>query len=141
MVKHHLKDFFNSPRGTMYLIAILMMAAEFLIMVLIEIVLKPKYGTNISAFFWELLDPLLLIFIVTPGIYVLAVRPLERQQAILRQQFNELSITAVTFNSREGVVVTDANNNILRVNHSFTEITGYTNEEVIGNTPRILQSG
>ena len=141
MVKHHLKDFFNSPLGAMYLIALLIMAAEFLIMVLIEIVLKPIYGANISVVFWEFLDPFLLIIIVTPCIYVLAVRPLERQQALLRQQFNELSITAVTFESREGVVVTDANNNILRVNHSFTEITGYSNEEVIGKTPGVLHSG
>ncbi|MGO8754287.1 MAG: PAS domain S-box protein [Gallionellaceae bacterium] len=125
----------------MSLIALLILAVEFLIMVLIEVVLKPIYGSNISVIFWELLDPLLLILIVTPCIYVLAVSPLERQQAMLRQQFNELSITAVTFESREGVTVTDANNKILRVNHSFTEITGYTNEEAIGKTPAILQSG
>jgi len=87
MVKHHLKDFFNSPLGAMYLIALLIMAAEFLIMVLIEIVLKPIYGANISVVFWEFLDPFLLIIIFTPCIYVLAVRPLERQQALLRQQF------------------------------------------------------
>ena len=141
MVKHQLKDFFSSPRGAMYMIALLIMAAEFLIMVLIEVVLKPKYGPNISAFFWEFLDPLLLILIVTPCIYVLAVRPLERQQEILQQQFNELSITAVTFESREGVVVTDAHNKILRVNHSFTAITGYTNEDAIGKTPGMLHSG
>jgi PAS domain S-box-containing protein len=141
MVKYHLKDFFSSPRGAMYLIALLILTAEFLIMVLIEIVLKPIYGQNISVVFWEFLDPLLLIIIVTPCIYVLAVRPLERQQVILRQQFNELSISAVTFESREGVTVTDANNKILRVNRSFTEITGYSNEEAIGKTPGMLQSG
>jgi PAS domain S-box-containing protein len=84
---------------------------------------------------------LLLICIVTPCIYILAVSPLERQQVMLRHQFNELSITAVTFDSREGVVVTDANNKILRVNDSFTEITGYSNEEAIGKTPGILHSG
>ena len=141
MHKHRLKDFFSSPRGAMYLIVLLIMAAEFLIMVSIEIVLKPKYGPVIPAFFWEFLDPLLLILIVTPCIYFLAVRPMERQQALLRQQYNELSITAVTFESREGVVVTDANNKILRVNHSFTEITGYSNEEAIGKTPGMLHSG
>ena len=141
MIKHNLKDFFNSPRAAMYLIALLIMTAEFLIMVLIEIILKPIYGPNPSAVFWEFLDPLLLILIVTPCIYVLAVRPLERQQALLRKQFNELSITAVTFESREGVVVTDASNKILKVNHSFTEITGYTNEEAIGKTPGMLHSG
>ena len=141
MVKHHLKDFFSSPRGAMSLIALLVLTAEFLIMVLIEIVLKPIVGPNLSATFWDFLDPLLLIVIVTPWIYVLAVRPLERQQVMLRKQFNELSITAVTFESREGVVVTDADNRILRVNHSFTEITGYSNEEAIGKTPGMLHSG
>jgi len=141
MVKHHLKDFFSSPRGAMSLIALLILMAEFLIMALIEIVLKPVFGTNISVVFWGFLDPLLLIIIVTPFIYVLAVSPLERQQLILRQQFNELSIAAVTFESQEGVVVTDANNKILRVNHSFTDITGYTNEEAVGKTPGILHSG
>jgi len=37
--------------------------------------------------------------------------------------------------------VTDATNKILRVNHSFTDITGYSNSEVIGKTPSMLQSG
>lgn len=141
MVKYLLKDFFSSPRGAMSLIALLILATEFLIMVLIEIVLKPVFGPHISVVFWEFLDPLLLIIIVTPFIYVLNVRPLERQKIILQQQFSELSITAVTFESREGVMVTDADNNILRVNHSFSEITGYTNREAIGETPGILHSG
>ena len=139
MAKHHLKVFFSSPRGAMSLIALLILAAEFLIMVLIEIAFKPAFGQK--AAFWEFLDPLLLTFMVTPWIYVLAVRPLERQQVMLLQQFNELSITAVTFESREGVIVTDAHNNILKVNHSFTEITGFTNEDAIGKTPAILYSG
>jgi PAS domain S-box-containing protein len=141
MAKHHLKDFFSSPRGAMYSITLLIIMAEFLIMVLIEIVLRPVFGANIPVVFWEFLDPLLLILIVTPSIYVLTVRPMERQQVLLREQFNELSITAVTFESREGVTVTDANNKILKVNRAFTEITGYTNEEAIGKTPGMLQSG
>jgi PAS domain S-box-containing protein len=126
----------------MYLIILLIMAAEFPIMVLIEKVLKPSLAPDISpAFFWEFLDPLLLLIIVIPCVYFLAMRPLERQRVILQKQFNELSITAVTFESREGVTVTDASNKILRVNRSFTEITGYSNEEAIGKTPAMLQSG
>jgi PAS domain S-box-containing protein len=141
MVKHRLTDFFSSPRGTMYLIALLILAAEFLIMALIEVVLKPNFGANVPDIFWDILDPLLLVLIVTPCIHVLAVKPLEKQRVLLQQQYNELGITAVTFESREGVTVTDASNKILRVNRAFTEITGYSNEEVIGKTPAILQSG
>jgi diguanylate cyclase (GGDEF)-like protein/PAS domain S-box-containing protein len=53
----------------------------------------------------------------------------------------DMRIAATVFESQEGMLVTDANNIILRVNRSFTNITGYTAEEVIGKNPRILQSG
>jgi diguanylate cyclase (GGDEF)-like protein/PAS domain S-box-containing protein len=53
----------------------------------------------------------------------------------------ELRIAAVAFESQEGMLVTDVNEVILRVNHAFTEMTGYSAEEVVGQTPRILQYG
>lgn len=40
----------------------------------------------------------------------------------------------------EGIVVTDARNNIIRVNPAFTHITGYSSEEVIGKNPKMLKS-
>jgi len=39
------------------------------------------------------------------------------------------------------IVITDVNGNIEYVNPKFTEITGYSSEEVIGKNPRILKSG
>ncbi|BBJ23151.1 EAL domain-containing protein [Candidatus Nitrotoga sp. AM1P] len=41
----------------------------------------------------------------------------------------------------EGVVVTDASNNIMLVNPAFSVITGYSATEAIGKNPRILHSG
>lgn len=43
--------------------------------------------------------------------------------------------------SKEGIIVTDADNKIVSVNRSFVEITGYSAEEVIGCNPKILSSG
>lgn len=40
-----------------------------------------------------------------------------------------------------GIMVTDANSIILTVNRAFTEVTGYTEEEVVGKKPSILSSG
>jgi diguanylate cyclase (GGDEF)-like protein/PAS domain S-box-containing protein len=53
---------------------------------------------------------------------------------------DDLRIAAAAFDSQEGIVVTDANSVILRVNQAFTRITGYSAEEVVGQTPRILKS-
>jgi len=44
-------------------------------------------------------------------------------------------------NLAEGVIFTDAGGTILAVNSSFTRITGYAADEVIGRNPRVLQSG
>lgn len=47
----------------------------------------------------------------------------------------------VVENSEEAIIISDAENNILSVNKAFTKITGYTQEEVIGKNPKLLNSG
>ena len=42
---------------------------------------------------------------------------------------------------REGMIITEPDGSIIRVNRAFTEITGYSAEEVLGHNPSILQSG
>jgi diguanylate cyclase (GGDEF)-like protein/PAS domain S-box-containing protein len=43
-------------------------------------------------------------------------------------------------NSIEGIVITDAEGVIQRINRAFSEITGYGEQEVIGQNPRVLKS-
>ncbi len=50
-------------------------------------------------------------------------------------------IASTAFESQQGMFITDANKVILRVNKAFTEITGYTAEEALGQTPSLLKSG
>lgn len=57
-----------------------------------------------------------------------------------KQAENELRIAATVFGSQEGMMVTDAQQRILRVNKAFTDITGYTADEVIGRNPNLLHS-
>ena len=53
----------------------------------------------------------------------------------------ERRIAAIAFESQQGMLVTDAETRILRVNRAFTEVTGYPAEEVIGKRTNMLSSG
>lgn len=55
---------------------------------------------------------------------------------------NQLRLHATAFNSaHDGITLTDASGAILDVNPSFTRITGYDRQDVLGRNPRVLQSG
>lgn len=60
-----------------------------------------------------------------------------------RQQMQEkLQLAATVFESTaEGVMITDARQRIVAVNRAFSEITGYSEQEALGNSPRLLASG
>jgi diguanylate cyclase (GGDEF)-like protein/PAS domain S-box-containing protein len=62
-------------------------------------------------------------------------------EGIIEQRTTELSIAATAFESHEGILVTDANNVILRANQAFLKISGFSQEEVIGQSPRLFGSG
>ncbi|MFZ4537447.1 EAL domain-containing protein [Propionivibrio sp.] len=51
------------------------------------------------------------------------------------------AIAAMTFESQQGLMITDANNVIIRVNRAFTTLTGYSAAEAVGKTPALLSSG
>ena len=54
---------------------------------------------------------------------------------------DKIRLAATVFaNAREGIAITDAAGLILDVNDTFTQITGFSREEVIGQNPRILKS-
>lgn len=59
----------------------------------------------------------------------------------LRNAEHELRIAAQAFETQEGIVVTDERGIIIRVNHSFTKMTGYRAEEAIGNRMSMMKSG
>ncbi len=65
----------------------------------------------------------------------------ERDQALQHSQRSLHLAEKVIESSLEGIVVTDAQGLILSVNPSFTRLTGYRAQEVIGKTPAVLRSG
>ncbi len=53
----------------------------------------------------------------------------------------ELRIAAVAFEAQEGIMITNADKVMLRVNRAFTDITGYSAEELVGQMPHMFKSG
>ncbi|MBT9099514.1 EAL domain-containing protein [Methylovulum psychrotolerans] len=55
---------------------------------------------------------------------------------------HQLRLSAQVFeSSREGILITNADNKIVSVNKAYTDITGYTPAEVLGKPPSIVSSG
>src|SRR5205814_2829728 len=73
------------------------------------------------------------------GMYVLAsiIDISERKR---REEQLHLQSTALEF-AANAIMITDVNGKIAWVNKAFTETTGYSAEEVLGENPRILKSG
>ncbi len=59
----------------------------------------------------------------------------------IRAYAEELELAAGVFaHTFEGIMITDAAGTILSVNPAFTEITGYSSKEAVGQSPRLLRS-
>ncbi|WP_432744615.1 PAS domain S-box protein [Methylobacter sp. G7] len=52
-----------------------------------------------------------------------------------------LRIAAIAFETREGIIITDSNNTIIRTNRAVTDIYGYSPEEMVGQNPSMLTAG
>ncbi len=66
---------------------------------------------------------------------------LDLEKAKLKAQESMHLAATIYASSVEAIMVTDENNLIIDVNPAFTNITGYTLEEVLGKNPKLLQSG
>lgn len=72
-----------------------------------------------------------------PAVQVVVLDVTQRKQ--IEKELRKL--TRALEESPAIIVITDAAANIEYVNPRFTEVTGYTREEVLGKNPRILKSG
>jgi PAS domain S-box-containing protein len=131
--------------------------SEALVMLLLSY-LKPM-----SMFHEAFVDSLLLSILSAPLLYILLFRPmimhiahrteaeaeLVRSNETLQAEINERkraeealrNLSHAIKQSPASIVITDTKGNIEYVNPKFTELTGYTHEEAIGQNPRVLRSG
>lgn len=66
------------------------------------------------------------------GLQCIGTEPIEIKLEVYKTLFEETS---------DAMLIADETTRIIYVNPAFTNITGYSNQEVLGQTPRILSSG
>ncbi|GAB1233189.1 hypothetical protein UT4_16550 [Ferrigenium sp. UT4] len=106
----------------------------------------PLYSSNVSQDInlirpsgvgWAELRSAPIFWEKQPAI-VLAVRDITARK---KDELGLRQAAAVFESTREGLMVTDPEKRIVRVNPAFTEITGYSAAEVLGEKPELLCSG
>lgn len=131
----------RSPVGAVGMMAYIILVANLAMLLAIEGVFKLTLGQNVSGFHWEFLNAMLTAALCIPALNVFVLRPMLEQQQKLHRQNIELCIAAATFDSQDGIMITDAGKNILKVNQAFSKITGYASEEAVGRKPAWLVVG
>lgn len=59
-----------------------------------------------------------------------------------KKQDEALRLSSAVFNSsREGIIITDTNRRIISVNPALEQLFGYSQQELLGQTPTLLRSG
>ncbi len=72
-----------------------------------------------------------------PAVLLSTIDVTERKQALTQLQ----KLSAAVEQSPVGIVITDLDSTIEYINRKFSEITGWSSQEAIGQNPRINQSG
>jgi diguanylate cyclase (GGDEF)-like protein/PAS domain S-box-containing protein len=104
------------------------------------IVLQSKSNPALLSSLFAILFMVIIGFIVSHTASVIgnAIDLAEIKRNLAEAQHRKLS--QAVEHSPNTVVITDIQGNIEYVNPKFTQLTGYTREEVIGQNPRILKS-
>ena len=67
---------------------------------------------------------------------------ISRTNVELRRSRDRLQLAAGVFeHAHEGILITDAAGNIVDINDTFSDLTGYARDEALGRNPRFLSSG
>ena len=100
--------------------------------------LAEAYGTFYNQHQLQASVYRLFLLVATLGLIAYVVRTYVH----LREQSNRLELAASVFSTAsEGITITNYKGVILDVNAAFSEITGYTRDDVLGKNPRVLKSG
>ena len=124
----------NFARYVVILIAVIA-TSEYAVMTLFDLT---GLGDSLPQEAEALLDSFFLLLISAAPVYFWIIKPIIN---ISMSYQEELSLLVEALDgAADVVIITDVNANITYINKAFTTVTGYSEEEAMGENPRILQS-
>lgn len=132
--------FLDTPMGLLIVLSTLIAVGELLIMTSIQDALVPAI---VSEDIFEYIDPVLLTLFVTPILYFLVFRKLQRNIAELQRteaalQADDLRLNTLINTIPDGIIAIDANGRIQTFNPAAEALFGYASSEVRGKNINIL---
>lgn len=136
-------------------VSVVIFLAELLVMLLLDVIGPPDHLLALAV-----VDAALLVLIASAPLYHWVVKPHEvardHAEAALQRERDSLTseitarreteqrlrrLTVAVEQSPTSTVITDRSGAIVYVNRRFCELTGYRDDEVLGQNPRFQQSG
>lgn len=130
MLKHHFSDYIAPQDADSWYKKFHKMLAQKGTRTNFELMLKRG-----DSEFYARLDCLLVINDKIPTLRITLTDITEKKRIE-----EELRIAAVAFEAQEGIMITNADQVVFRINKAFTDITGYTAGELIGHPPPLFRS-
>lgn len=101
-----------------------------------------EFLPQLPIFLISLINSLLLVVLIAPILYFLIFRPMVKSNQELKLKREEILMFKLGIeHSTNAVFITDTQGGITYANPTFEKIYGFSQEEILGKTPRILESG
>jgi PAS domain S-box-containing protein len=129
--------------ASLFIITAIISLSEALVMLLLDAL--PQWGIKLTPIQDTVLDTLLLTCLSAPLLWWLVLHPLvkriEKEQVRVAEQARLNSELRTVLDMHALVSIADVQGNIVYANDKFCEISGYTQQELIGQNHRIVNSG
>ena len=101
--------------------------------------LVTRSKTILNWMSWAVIGFLTVFILLAATLTIYLLR--QRDSAVVESRYQSWLTNRVFELTLDGMMVTDAKGHILHVNQAFSDLTGYSAGEVVGGTPKILNSG
>ncbi len=104
--------------------------------------LQTRKITHANQFSIYILSGSLFVLIVLLVILMMFLNYIYKAKTKAQTAEQELRLAAAVFKTAsEGMIITNAESKIINVNDAFSQITGFSSQEVMGLSPELLKSG